>query len=175
MTDKNIFPVISVDLDSTLADTRHRKGIIEQFTSKGLPIDWTVYAKACANDQITGFGVMLRAIQHAVPWVAVSGRSEGSREATEAWLKENDLRPEAVYLEDGQTDLHSAMGHAAWKAHRVAEVADMHPTIVAHVDDWAQVADALEAAESRVRGVTVVPPGMIPVLAHDGESPDNPL
>lgn len=165
-------PMISVDLDSTLADTRHRKGIIEQFKERGEEVDWTVYAKACAEDEPTAFCQFMLLIQDVVPWVVVSGRSEGSREATEGWLERMGLTPEAVYLED-DTDSHTTMGHAAWKAARVLEIKRAHPSIQIHVDDWAQVGDAL--ANSDVAGLIVLPPGMIPSFPDDPRSPDNPL
>lgn len=154
-------PILSIDLDSTLADTRHRKGVIEQFTNAGLPIDWTVYAQACGDDPLTTFGRLMQVLQDYVPWVVVSGRSEGAREGTMAWLKANDLRPESVYLEGGQTDLHTSMGHSAWKAQRIAEVITMHPSIRAHVDDWPALSALLE--EHGVIGVTVLPPGWLSV------------
>lgn len=161
-------PVLSVDLDSTLADTRHRRGIIEQFQSRGERIDWTVYAKACAQDEPTGFAALLRLIQDHLPWVVVSGRSEDAREATEAWLAEQGLRPEAVFLEDDPFR-HTSLGHTEWKTARVTEIAQQYPTIKIHVDDWAQVANMLEG--TAVTGVTVVPPGMIPVFPAISDNP----
>lgn len=158
-------PILSVDLDSTLADTRHRRGIIEQFRERGEEIDWGVYALACAEDEPTGFAHMLRIIQTEIPWVVVSGRSEGAREATEAWLDKHGLKPEAVYLED-DTEKHSRLGHQTWKAARTLEVADMHPTIKIHIDDWTQVADLLSRS-GKVTGVTVLPPGMVPSVPDD--------
>lgn len=161
-------PILSVDLDSTLADTRHRRGIIEQFRERGEEIDWSVYALACAEDEPTGFAHMLRILQETVPWVVVSGRSEGSRDATVAWLEKWGLKPEAVYLED-DTEKHSTMGHHSWKAMRVLEIYDMYPSIKIHIDDWSQIADLLQRS-GKVSGVTVLPPGMVPAFPDDPRS-----
>ena len=159
---------ISVDLDSTIADTRHRRGIIEQFTAKGLPIDWTVYAQACAEDALTGFGHLLRGLQGTLRWHVVSGRSEGAREGTERWLAKHGFFPYSVNLENGETELHSTLGHSVWKARRVIEVARKYPGISLHVDDWADVAVKVEEySAGRIKGLTVLPPGMAIVNKDD--------
>ena len=166
---------ISVDLDSTIADTRHRRGVIEQFTKHDppLPIDWTVYAQACAEDVVTPFGRLLLGLQGLIRWHVVSGRSEGAREATEAWLAKHGFFPYSVNLENGETEAHGRLGHSVWKARRVLEVAEKFPGISIHVDDWAQVADVLEAESGgRITGLTVLPPGMAISKPVDDNPPD---
>ena len=161
---------ISVDLDSTLCDTRHRKGIIEQFVKNNLPIDWDVYAKACAEDPPTSLVPFIRDYQRFGIWHVVSGRSEGARAATWQWLNKHGLNPYSVNLENHQTELHSSLGHSEWKARRVIEVARYFP-IQTHFDDWAPVAARIEElSDGLITGVTVLPPGMVPTLV----SPDNP-
>ena len=53
------------------------------------------------------------------------------------------------------------------------EIVALHPTIKAHVDDWVQVSEYLE--EHGVHGLTVVPPGMVPVFPEMKAQGDNPL
>lgn len=164
----------SFDLDSTLCDTRHRKGIVEKYKNAGLPIDWDEYAKACLDDAPTGLVAVVRSLQVAeVPWVVVSGRSEGARKGTLAWLERHGLEPLQVFLEDGDTENHTALGHTEWKARRVARISErlarLGYNVVAHFDDWSEVAGAIEEkTEGRVKGVTVTPPGM------KAAWPDNP-
>ena len=157
---------LSVDLDSTLADTRHRKGIIEKYVAAGKPVDWDEYAKACLNDPPTPTVALIQMWQKMGGfWHVVSGRSEGARFPTALWLEEHGLTPLTIHLED-DPDKHTVLGHAAWKIGRVLEVAQEWP-IFAHIDDWAEVGDYLNA-NTEIRGITVVPPGMYP--AHR----DNP-
>lgn len=164
---------LSVDLDSTLCDTRHRKGIIEQFTKNGLPIDWDVYARACADDEPTALVKILHVWQTTQCWHVVSGRSEGAREATEEWLSKHGLCPTSINLENGQTAAHSALGHTEWKARRVLEVAQAWPRIGVHIDDWAPVGPRIEElSEGRIKGMTVSPPGTTSVVI--GFPQDNP-
>lgn len=166
---------ITVDLDSTIADTRHRRGVIEQFTQNGLPIDWTVYAQACAEDVVTPFGRLLLGLQGLIRWHVVSGRSEGARDATEFWLAKHGFFPYSINLENGETEAHTTLGHSVWKARRVMEVAEQHPRVSLHVDDWAQVADILEEeTEGRIVGMTVLPPGMVSAKPVD-DNPSAPL
>lgn len=162
----------SFDLDSTLCDTRHRKGIIEQYTDKGLPVDWRAYAMACAEDAPTGLVSVVRALQVSMPWVVISGRSEGAREATEEWLKAHRLYPRSVYLCDDE-DGHTAMGHEAWKVQRILGIAENFPTLIAHFDDFPGIAERLnEQTDGAIAGVTVSRPGT-PGKAADGT--DNPI
>lgn len=170
---------LSFDLDSTLCDTRHRKGIIEKFTSRGLPIDWTEYAKACADDEPLGLVTLVRSIQaHGMRWVAVSGRSEAAREATEDWLSAHKLTPDAIFLER-DTARHSEIGHTAYKTELVIEADRLlrdaaDSWISTHFDDWSQVAKSItEASDGRIATVTVTPPGMRAVAAET-LVPDNP-
>lgn len=164
---------LSVDLDSTLADTSHRRGIIEKFRAAGQPIDWTEYAMACENDAPTPVVVLILAWQRmGGSWHVVSGRSEEARPATEKWLEGRGLEPVSVNLED-DTDSHSTLGHTAWKCKRVLWLAQKYP-IFAHVDDYPEVGEWL-TRHSHVAGITVMPPGHVSMHRDDPRWPrDNP-
>lgn len=170
-------PLFSFDLDSTLADTRHRKGIVEKYKAQGKEVDWDEYAQACLDDAPTGLVAVLKVIQDAFPWIAVSGRSEGARKGTEEWLERHGLKPVKVFLEgEGRSQMHSDMGHTDFKTFLVMEAAawatTSHYQIVAHFDDWPTVAAAIEEASGgRIKGVTLTPPGMV---ASFPAIPDNP-
>lgn len=151
---------LSVDLDSTICDTRHRKGIIEKYTSAGLPIDWDEYSKACIKDKPLPLVYLLQQIQYAIPWHVTSGRSEGARDGTMRWLHKYGLKPKTVNLEDS-SDSHKALGHVEWKVQRILGLATIYP-IRLHIDDWSGIGDALEERSAgKVKGMTVTPPGMI--------------
>lgn len=150
---------LSVDLDSTLCDTRHRKGIIEKYVNAGEPIDWDEYSMASFKDAPTGFAFMLQQIQYAIPWHVVSGRSMEALHATQNWLDRYKLKPVSINLEDSR-ESHLALGHVQWKVQRVVSLAEIYP-IKVHIDDWAGIAEELEKRTAgAIRGVTVTPPGM---------------
>lgn len=150
---------LSVDLDSTLCDTRHRKGIIEKYTNAGLPIDWDEYSMAAMQDKPTALAHMLTQVQYAIPWHVTSGRSQEALEVTHRWLERHKLKPVSVNLEDSRSR-HLELGHVEWKVQRVLELAAAYPIRV-HIDDWSDVAVELEARSGgAVHGLTVTPPGM---------------
>lgn len=167
----------SVDLDSTLCDTRHRKGVVEKYKNAGLDVDWDDYAQHCINDAPTGMVAVCLAWQAAgIPWIVVSGRSEGARVGTVKWLAKHGLKPERIFLEGvGRSMEHTEVGHVIFKTRRVLESAASVETdgfeVVAHFDDWAPVAESIrEASHGKIDVVTVTPPGAVVTIP----TPDNP-
>lgn len=145
--------IISLDLDSTIASTRHRWHLIDRVNGT----DWDAYSAECVNDEA---GPALALAQHLslmeVPFIVVSGRSESARELTLAWLHSRGVHPWAVFLCD---DRHDTMSHHEWKALRLKEIADENNwEIVLHVDDITGVAVATEAI------------GIPTMLVHDIEA-----
>lgn len=167
---------LSVDLDSTLCDTRHRKGIIEKYTSAGLPIDWDDYARSCIKDEPTGLVFVLQQMQYAIPWHVTSGRSMGALEGTMAWLKRHRLTPQSVNLEDSR-ERHLELGHVEWKVQRILALSEIYP-IKIHIDDWSGIAVELEKRSGgAIRGMTVTPPGMVAVFPEpeEGKIEEHPV
>jgi hypothetical protein len=150
---------LSVDLDSTLCDTRHRKGIIEKYVNAGLPIDWDDYSRHALKDEPTGLVALLQHIQYAVPWHVTSGRSQEALDVTHRWLERHKLKPVSVNLETSREE-HLKLGHVEWKVQHIMGLAEVHP-IRLHIDDWADIAVRLEQeSKGRIKGMTVTPPGM---------------
>ena len=150
---------LSVDLDSTLCDTRHRKGIIEKYVNAGQPIDWDEYSRAALKDEPTGLVPLLQHLQYAVPWHVTSGRSQEALDATHRWLERHKLKPVSVNLETSREE-HLRLGHVEWKVQHILSLAEVYP-IRLHIDDWAGIAPRLlQASEGRIHGLTVTPPGM---------------
>jgi len=78
-------PVVCVDLDSTLCDTRHRRHLVR--VESGEAPDWQVYSMACGDDPpVVGVlrAVQLLAATHEI--VVVSARDRAARDLTVEWL-----------------------------------------------------------------------------------------
>ncbi len=85
---------VLVDLDGTVADTRHRKAMVE-----GKDPDWLAYSLACHGDRpIKGVIALLHHIQIAFHIVLLSGRHEEARERTVRWLAEHDVPYDQLVL-----------------------------------------------------------------------------
>jgi len=157
---------LSVDLDSTLCDTRHRKGVIEKYVNAGLPIDWDDYARSAIQDKPTALVYILQQMQYAIPWHVTSGRSAEALDATWAWLERHKLKPVSVNLEDSR-ERHVELGHVEWKVQRVIELAAAYPIRI-HIDDYAAVGEELEARTGgAIHGLSVIPPGMRAFFEED--------
>ncbi len=89
-------PVAIFDIDGTVADITHRLRHVRQD-----PPDYEAFLDPAAlalDRPITPVITVLHAMQALMPVVMVSGRPERTREATEAWLTQNHIRPHALYM-----------------------------------------------------------------------------
>ncbi|WP_218123712.1 HAD family acid phosphatase [Quadrisphaera sp. DSM 44207] len=79
-----VVPVVVLDLDGVLADTRHRSHHLRR-----RPKDWNAFFAAAAHDPVHRQGLALahRAVADGAVVVYLSGRPERTRAATEAWLR----------------------------------------------------------------------------------------
>jgi len=73
------------DVDSTLADTTHRKGLILQGSQRE-DTDWEAYAKACTNDTPTAAVPLLNLLAPFYKIILLTSRPEGARAETNEWL-----------------------------------------------------------------------------------------
>ncbi len=91
-------PTVCVDLDSTLADTRHRQHMIRP-ADDPVPMDWRAYSLACADDApIEGPITLLRLLAPACRIVILSARDEAARSLTERWLREHEVPYDRLIL-----------------------------------------------------------------------------
>jgi hypothetical protein len=146
-------PAVIFDLDSTLADTRHRQWMIPFIKAKraapghprysGNPVTWDDYSMACSGDTpIPGpvfLAQLFRAMNHEV--YIVSGRSAAARVLTEKWLKTHDIPWDGIFLRPAGDRTPNAQ----------FKVGILHSLIAAGivpvlwVDDLAKVGDAIKA------------------------------
>lgn len=90
---------VIVDIDGTIADLSHRMHHIQ---GKGRRKDWTAFFAACGEDVPHDDIIrLLQAIAASTPQVVfhyVSGRSDGCRSQTEAWLQRHGLPRGALLM-----------------------------------------------------------------------------
>jgi hypothetical protein len=134
--------IFSVDLDSTLADTRHRQHMLDRVNGS----DWDAYALACAEDVlVNSVAALVRALAQSMEVHYVSGRSEVAYDLTYAWLKRHDLPVDGLWLDNGEGGNYE--DHVAYKLARVRQVEqETGKRVALHIDDWATVADRFERA-----------------------------
>lgn len=83
--------IVISDLDSTLADTRHRAPLAHTGPSSSHE-DWIDYSKACiADPPIKGSIAALKLLSKLYPIYLVSGRNVEAEAETIFWLEMNDV------------------------------------------------------------------------------------
>lgn len=146
-------PVVCVDLDSTVCDTRHRHHLVLPGDERD-QTDWVAYSLACADDEpIDGVVqlVQLLAPHHHIAFV--SSRDEQARKLTEQWLLEHEVPYDALFL--GGTD-DVPQGLEEFKVHHVQRLKDLGYEVALVVDDLPSLADAMSVIG--VSTLTVRPP-----------------
>jgi hypothetical protein len=145
------------DLDSTLADTRHRQHMVPLIRAG--KATWLEYSLHCADDEpIEGAVTLARLLYGARVWqFAVSGRSASAEGATRDWLKRYQvplddvfLRPDGDYTENG-----------LFKVRVLGQLRDRGFDVVLFIDDWQETADIIQA-------VTPVPVLVVKGVYEDG-------
>ena len=157
--------LFTFDLDSTLADTRHRHHMIDP---EGRT-DWRAYSLACGDDKpIHSTLALARALQaagHPV-WI-VSGRDAAALTHTRTWFRRSaGFTPDGYVLDSGGLDYATHEEYKV-KAVALAEALAGRPHAL-HVDDWPPVARALNAAGREC--LIVTPPKIL-----DGFTPSGHL
>ena len=136
--------IVTFDLDSTLADTRHRHYLIDR---EGGTTDWVAYSMACSQDDVVVPVLMtLRAFKRAgyEIWI-VSARSEFARHLTEAWLRKHGIPYSGIILDGGDADAHES--HGRYKLAMIDKVeADTGQDVAIHVDDHFEVGQVMHEA-----------------------------
>jgi hypothetical protein len=155
--------LVTFDLDSTLADTRHRHHLINP---DGVSTDWKAYSMACMGDApitpLFDMALALQAAGHSL-WI-VSGRDAAASILTRRWLRTYGLEPDGMVLND-----HSGgyVNHVEYKIAAIREaVKYSRAEHLFHVDDWPPVATGLAAVG--LKCITVTPPRVIADFEDDG-------
>jgi phosphoglycolate phosphatase-like HAD superfamily hydrolase len=133
------------DLDSTLADTRQRHHIIDEYVSRGEQVDWERYSMACEGDTPFPGTVRLTQVLHGAGYlvVIVTGRSVAAIQPTLRWLADHHVKYTNLimreYGDETPNEEFKVTRIKRWMAeHRVVE-----PMLV--VEDWPIAARDMEA------------------------------
>lgn len=133
--------IVTFDLDSTLADTRHRHHMI-----KPEGTDWKAYSLACRDDAPIWPAInMLRAFAASHDIWIISGRDHAAYDMTMDWLYRHLIEPAGVILQT-RWAAHVYPDHLDYKLAMVDRV-EQHTAqqVVLHVDDWPPVVKHLLA------------------------------
>jgi len=145
---------VCVDLDSTLADTRHRHHMVDPEDRERT--DWVAYSLACAADApIEGACGLVRMLAQTYRVVIVSSRDEKARSLTEAWLAEHDVPYDELVL-GGDGSAPADLGE--FKVHHVQRLLERGDRVVLVVDDLPVLPVAMAKAGLGVPVLTVRPP-----------------
>jgi hypothetical protein len=137
---------ITVDLDSTLFDTRHRAHLIDRVNGT----DWVAYSMACVDDEpIVATVALIDAMSClGVDVVYVTGRDEASRDVTLKSLTKHNLPVHGLFMDNESNG--ATYNHADYKLRRVQGVLSdpewKFQKHFFHVDDWPDVKVKLEEA-----------------------------
>ena len=139
---RDTLPVVVFDLDSTLADTRHRREHLP--IGATCPADWTGYHVHCLGDRpVLGTIALVRLLHPNHRIVIVTARPDETavRANTAAWLVAQDVPHDGVIF----LPLDELRPPAEWKAETVEKLrADLGDVVLA-VDDWGPNGWAIEA------------------------------
>ena len=125
------------DLDSTIANTEHRRHLMPHVTPGST---WDDYAAACPGDTpVEGVIAVMRALHPTHQIHIVSGRSGSAEALTRAWLAEHDVPYDFLCLR-GAGDV-SANGMA--KARYLTGLAGQGVKPVVFFDDWPGAAEII--------------------------------
>lgn len=130
--------ILTVDLDSTLADTTHRQFMLTAENHDDN--DWHAYGKACVDDvPMTGTVEIMKAFRASGHGIfIVSGRRGSSRKETVEWLNRHGIEYDGLLLAElDWTD------HLSYKVGRLQELQELDYEIVLHLDDYAPLRFAL--------------------------------
>lgn len=144
---ETIRPVVMVDLDSTLADSRHRSPLLA--VSDGQPANWERYALASGDDDpILPVVKLVDLLSPVCDIHIVSGRHWASREVTVEWLLKHDIYYDVLAL-CPDTEL-----HVYWKLMWRDAIQELGYTVDLLIDDHPIFREAMDPTP-----VVVINPG----------------
>jgi hypothetical protein len=158
--------IVSFDLDSTLADTQHRRYLIKPDRAQMTAQDWVDYSQACVNDTDGPAAPMIQSViaqqerdfwlelypprersKMALDFIVVSRRDNSAREATEKWLSVRGWTPRRLIMLKDEFAGSDEREHAQWKLNAIrAYEAETGDRVILHVDDWHHVTQHLLSA-----------------------------
>lgn len=132
--------VVVCDLDSTIADTRHRWEFVPT-PENGLT--WTDYATRCGADSvIEPIAALVRLLAQNHDIYFLSGRPVVVIEETAEWLIRNRLPTDGIFLAPHEHPSQDAVRN--FKTGTLARILE-HRNVVLAIEDWPSIAADYEA------------------------------
>jgi hypothetical protein len=151
--------IYSFDLDSTLAETTHRRDLILGDRSKMVDQDWIDYALACKDDSDGPAAPFLNAIIaqqggidgvpsartfKPIDFIVVSRRDNAAKDLTIEWLNARGWAPKALIMLKDEFKGSDARLQPQWKANAIrAYERTSGDQVVLHLDDFHAVTQHL--------------------------------
>lgn len=132
--------IVLCDIDSTIADTRHRA----HASPHADPLNtWLDYGMLCEDDQlIHGTVALLRLLKNfGCKIYYVTGRPQIIHEQTLAWLFKHELPYDRLQTYNPNTDPED---HVEYKRSCLRTVQENDGSVILAIDDWPAVVDMYE-------------------------------
>lgn len=149
-------PVMLWDLDSTLANTLHRRHLIPNI--KAGQATWEDYSMLCEGDEpIEGSVALARELEDFSVQIAVSARNVCAQEKTRLWLLAHSVPLDGAILRPPEwNEAHSA----DWKVHVTKRMLELGADIRLWFEDNSEIAAYLRAETGvPVVGINPFEPG----------------
>lgn len=138
--------IVTVDLDSCACDTETRWHLIDRENGT----DWDAYSLACVNDlPVEAILALCRLLTRlGVEVHALSGRKVVAEAVTIAWFDKHETPLTRYWLDESSVqDFAAPSAHVDYKLARLREIEKITgKKVYLHIDDWAGVAAAFNAA-----------------------------
>lgn len=147
-------PVVCVDLDSTLCDTRHRQPMV--VGRDPATVDWVEYSMCCSGDApVTGVCALVRILAARYRIVILSARDRAATRLTERWLADNGVPYDDLVL-GTSLDTGGSGGMGGFKVQQVKRMLAAGRDVSLFIDDNADITARIAAIGVAV--ITVQPP-----------------
>jgi hypothetical protein len=150
-------PVVVVDLDSTLADTRGRRHLAPTGTARHTLAGWEPYSLACWDDvPISGMVKLVRLLHGPYVVFLLSARNDVAERETRQWLLAHGVPYDRLRLRGRDEQLGDTPSE--WKIKILQSWQDEGWDLALNIDDWAETCSAVTGALG-IPSVTPMPPG----------------
>lgn len=135
-----MYRIVTWDLDSTLADSRHRADFINPNDRENT--DWVAYGNLADADTPTSLAETFRNFRDmGILNIIVTSRPLPCIGVTSRWLEENDLQPAQLIMQP----THSTKSSAEWKVDVLRDIEKAYNSpVMMHFDDWWDVNQNIE-------------------------------
>lgn len=136
-------PVVIVDLDSCLADTRHRRWLAPPPADRKILAAWKPYSMSCWGDAvIPGMRNLVKMLHETAIVFLLSARNDVAEQLTRTWLGDHQVPYDRLRLRADEEE--EPDNPNEWKVNVVREWAHAGWNIELFIDDWAGTCRLIE-------------------------------